>query len=87
MRGWAGWNFVTADNPHPSAGEVPDANYVVVAPDYFRTLQIPLRQRVPELLLPPRIGDIDLRLVERDADDFQACNRPDRDKRPMMSGR
>ena len=47
MRGWAGWNFVTADNPHPSAGEVPDANYVVVAPDYFRTMQIPMRQGRP----------------------------------------
>jgi predicted permease len=47
MRGWAGWNFVTADNPHPSAGEVPDANYVVVAPNYFRTMQIPMRQGRP----------------------------------------
>jgi putative ABC transport system permease protein len=44
MRGWAGWNFVTADNPHPPTGEVPDANYLVVSPHYFRTLQIPLRQ-------------------------------------------
>jgi putative ABC transport system permease protein len=42
MRGWAGWNFVTADNPHPAAGETPDANYVVVAPHYFRTMQIPV---------------------------------------------
>lgn len=42
MRGWAGWNFVTAENPHPPAGEVPDANYVVVGPDYFRTMQIPV---------------------------------------------
>ena len=47
MRGWAGWNFVTADNPHPSAGEVPDANYVVVAPDYFRTMQIPMLESRP----------------------------------------
>jgi len=43
MRGWAGWSFVTADNPHPGAGEVPDANYVAVSPDYFRTMQIPIR--------------------------------------------
>ena len=43
MRGWAGWNFVTADHPNPPAGQVPDANYVVVGPHYFRTLQIPLR--------------------------------------------
>jgi predicted permease len=47
MRGWAGWNFVTADHPNPPAGEVPDANYVVVAPDYFRTMQIPLREGRP----------------------------------------
>jgi putative ABC transport system permease protein len=43
MNGWAGWNFVTADNPNPPPGEVPDANYVVVGPDYFRTMGIPLR--------------------------------------------
>jgi putative ABC transport system permease protein len=43
MRGWNGWNFVTADNPSPPAGEVPDANYVVIGPHYFRTMQIPLR--------------------------------------------
>jgi putative ABC transport system permease protein len=44
MHGWSGWNFVTADRPHPAAGEVPDANYLVVGPHYFRTLQIPLRE-------------------------------------------
>jgi len=44
MLGWAGMGFVTADAPNPPAGEMPDANYVVVAPHYFRTLQIPLRQ-------------------------------------------
>src|SRR6267154_4395935 len=43
MRGWSGWNFVTADQPNPMPGEVPDANYVVIGPNYFRTLQIPLR--------------------------------------------
>ena len=42
MNGWAGWNFVTADDPHPAAGDVPDANYVVIAPHYFSTLKIPL---------------------------------------------
>src|SRR5215471_6664264 len=47
VRGWAGWNFVTADSPHPAAGEIPDANYVVVGPHYFKTMQIPmLRGRV-----------------------------------------
>jgi putative ABC transport system permease protein len=44
---WAGWNFVTADNPNPSPGEVPDANYLVIGPHYFRTLQIPLLEGRP----------------------------------------
>ena len=44
MDGWAGWGFVTADNPNPHPGDVPDANYLVVAPEYFQTLQIPLRK-------------------------------------------
>jgi putative ABC transport system permease protein len=44
MQGWAGWNFVTADHPNPPAGEVPDANYIVVSPHYFRAMQIPLRE-------------------------------------------
>lgn len=42
IQGWAGQNFTTAEHPDPPAGQVPDANYVVVGPDYFRTLQIPL---------------------------------------------
>ena len=41
---WAGQFFTTADDPNPPAGHVPDANYVVASPDYFRTLQIPLRR-------------------------------------------
>ena len=44
MTGWAGWDFITADNPHPPAGDVPDANYVVIGPHYFETMQIPLPQ-------------------------------------------
>jgi len=47
MYGWAGWNFVTSDNPHPPAGEVPDANYVAIGPHYFHTMQIPLRAGRP----------------------------------------
>jgi len=42
VRSWAGWDFVTAENPHPAAGEVPDANYIVVGPHYFKTMQIPI---------------------------------------------
>jgi putative ABC transport system permease protein len=41
---WAGQFFTTADQPNPPAGHVPDANYVVAGPDYFRTMQIPLRR-------------------------------------------
>src|SRR5215472_3826023 len=47
MHGWSGWDFVTADNPNPAPGEVPDANYVVVAPHYFRTMGIPIRAGRP----------------------------------------
>lgn len=41
---WAGQFFTTSDQPNPPAGQVPDANYIVAGPDYFRTLQIPLRR-------------------------------------------
>src|SRR5262249_12281038 len=44
MNGWAGWSFVTAEEHHPRAGEVPDANYVVIGPHYFQALRIPLRE-------------------------------------------
>ena len=40
---WAGQFFTTADRPDPPPGQVPDANYIVVGPDYFRVMQIPLR--------------------------------------------
>jgi putative ABC transport system permease protein len=40
---WEGWGFVTEDNPSPPPNETPDANYQVVAPDYFRAMGIPLR--------------------------------------------
>jgi putative ABC transport system permease protein len=42
VRNWDGQSFVTAENPHPAAGEIPDANYVVVGPSYFKTMQIPI---------------------------------------------
>jgi putative ABC transport system permease protein len=49
MDDWDGWNFVTADNPNPPAGEIPDANYVVIGPDYFRALGIPVHSGRPFL--------------------------------------
>ena len=41
---WSGEFFTTADRPNPEAGHVPDANYIVVGPDYFTTLRIPVRK-------------------------------------------
>jgi putative ABC transport system permease protein len=40
---WSGQFFVTAEHPNPPSGQIPDANYVIAGPDYFRALQIPLR--------------------------------------------
>lgn len=41
---WAGQFFTTSDHPNPPAGQVPDANYIIAGPDYFRATQIPLRR-------------------------------------------
>jgi predicted permease len=43
IEGWSGHFFVNADRPNPRAGDVPDANYVVVGPRYFDTMQMALR--------------------------------------------
>ncbi|MBV8552350.1 MAG: ABC transporter permease [Acidobacteriaceae bacterium] len=40
--GWDGQSFITGENPHLATAEMPDANYVVVGPQYFSALQIPL---------------------------------------------
>jgi predicted permease len=42
--GWDGQFFTIAEQPNPPAGQVPDANYIVIGGDYFGTMQIPLRQ-------------------------------------------
>jgi len=47
IHGWSGQPFVTDENPNPPAGEVPAANYTVISPDYFRTMEIPLRKGRP----------------------------------------
>jgi putative ABC transport system permease protein len=43
IESWNGQFFVSQDQPNPPAGHVPDANYVVVGPRYFETMQMPLR--------------------------------------------
>ena len=43
IESWSGQFFVNQDQPNPPAGHVPDANYIVVGPRYFETMQIPLR--------------------------------------------
>ncbi len=47
ISGWSGQPFVTQENPNPPPGEVPAANYVVIGPQYFRTMEIPLRKGRP----------------------------------------
>ena len=42
-----GMDFVTEENPNPRPEDVPAANYLVVGPDYFRTMGIPLREGRP----------------------------------------
>jgi putative ABC transport system permease protein len=44
ITGWDGQFFTTLDDPNPPAGQIPAANYVVISPDYFRTVEIPLRR-------------------------------------------
>ena len=44
LEGWAGQFFTTAEQPSPQTGQVPDANYVVVGPHYFHTMQVALRK-------------------------------------------
>jgi putative ABC transport system permease protein len=41
---WSGWDFITEEDPNPALGEVPDANYNIVGPQYFRTLGVPLQK-------------------------------------------
>ena len=43
INGWSGQFFTTENDPHPPAGQVPAANYVVIGPHYFRAMEIPLR--------------------------------------------
>ena len=40
----AGMGFVTAEDPNPAPELMPDANYLVIAPQYFQAMGIPLRE-------------------------------------------
>lgn len=42
--GWAGQGFVTGDNPDVASADMPDANVLAVAPQYFKVLRIPLKK-------------------------------------------
>ena len=44
IEGQDGMDFVVDSNPHPRPEDLPAANYVVVARNYFRAMGIPLRQ-------------------------------------------
>ena len=47
IEGQEGMFFVTEENPNPRPEDTPAANYVVIGPNYFRTMGIPLRQGRP----------------------------------------
>jgi len=47
IEGWSGWNYITEDNANPPPGEVPDANYNIIGPQYFQTLAVPLLKGRP----------------------------------------
>lgn len=42
FEGWSGNSFVTPENPHPPMSDLPDANAVMVGPQYFHAMGIPL---------------------------------------------
>ena len=44
IQNWSGQFFITADQPNPPAGHIPDANYIVIGPRYFEVMQIPPRE-------------------------------------------
>lgn len=44
VNGWDGQFFTVAEKPNPPAGQEPDANYIVIGPDYFRTMKIALQE-------------------------------------------
>lgn len=44
FEGWSGNGFVTPENPHPPMRDLPDANPIMVGPNYFSAMSIPVLQ-------------------------------------------
>ena len=44
FEGWSGDGFVLPENPHPPMSELPNTNPVMVGPQYFRAMGIPVLQ-------------------------------------------
>jgi putative ABC transport system permease protein len=42
FEGWSGNSFVTPENPHPPMSDLPDANAIMIGPQYFRAMGIPI---------------------------------------------
>ncbi len=42
FEGWSGNDFVTAENPVPPMNERPDGNAIMIGPQYFRAMGVPL---------------------------------------------
>jgi putative ABC transport system permease protein len=42
FEGWSGNSFVTAENPHPPMNNMPNANAIMIGPQYFRAMGIPV---------------------------------------------
>lgn len=44
FEGWSGNDYVTPENAHPPLSEVPNANAIMIGPEYFDAMGIPLLQ-------------------------------------------
>jgi putative ABC transport system permease protein len=69
IQGWSGMGFVTEEDPSPAPERMPDANYLVVAPHYFRAMGIRLREGRPfsetDTAQSPRVAIVSEELARR----------------------
>lgn len=42
FEGWSGNGFVTPENPHPPMSDIPTANPIMIGPQYFRAMGVPV---------------------------------------------